>query len=104
MAWYRLYINSVGGGTECEGPFQYEKEEDAISEAYTMACEDYESFSGNHGITGIGDIMDCPEDYGLDSDADQEACWEAYCEERESWINYWVEEADNEFDIDEDYQ
>ena len=102
--WYRLYINSVGGGTECEGPMEYKSERDALDDARQMAIDDYESFAGYHGITDIGDIMECPEDYGLDSDADKEACWEAYYEEREGWMDYWVKEATGPDDIDEDYQ
>lgn len=104
MAWYRLYVKSVGGGTECVGPYEYKNERDAVDEAYNMAVEDYESFAGYHGIVDIGEIMECPEDFGLDSDADEEACWEAYYEEREGWLNYWVEEAHGPDDIDEDYQ
>jgi hypothetical protein len=108
--WYRLYIHSVGGGTECEGPFEYtsEKESDtfqmALEEAYRMSVEDYESFEGYHGIPDIGDIMEDKEEYGLDEDADEDACWEVYYEQRESWLNYWVVDAEGPDDIDEDYQ
>lgn len=102
--WYRLYINSVGGGTACEGPYEYKSEEDAMTEARIMAIEDYESFEGYHGIPDIGDIMGDMQDFGLDSDASEDDCWDVYYEQRESWLNYWVEEASGPDDIDEDYQ
>ena len=102
--WYRLYVRSVGGGTICEGPFEYKDKRDATDEAYNMAVEDYESFEGYHGIPDIGDIMEHKEDYGVEEDANEDECWEAYYEQRENWLNYWAEEAEGPDDIDEDYQ
>lgn len=102
--WYRLYINSVGGGTECEGPHEYNTEDEAMEDARLMAIDDYESFEGYHGIPDIGDIMENMEDYGLDRDASEDDCWDVYYEQRESWLNYWVAEASGPDDIDEDYQ
>ncbi len=104
MNWYRLYIDSVGGGVVCEGPLEFSSKEIATSAAYDMAVEDYESFEGYHGIPDIGDIMDNPEDYGLDADATDHECWEAYYEQRESWLSYWAERASGPDDKDEDYQ
>ena len=102
--WYRLYINSVGGGTECEGPKEFKSEAEAMEEAYQMAIEDYESFEGYHGIPDIGDIMDDKEGYNLCEEATEEDCWETYYAQRENWIDYWVKEATGPDDIDEDYQ
>ena len=104
MRWYRLYYKSVGGGVECEGPRKYTGEHDATVDAYLLAVEDYESFEGYHGIPSVDNIMDEKEDYGLASDASEDECWEAYYEERQSWLDYWVEEANGPDDIDEDYQ
>lgn len=102
--WYRLYINSVGGGTECDGPREYNSKNEAVDEARLMAIDDYESFEGYHGIPDIGDIMEYMEEYGLDSDASEDDCWDVYYEQRESWIDYWVVEASGPNDKDEDYQ
>ena len=102
--WYRLYINSVGGGSECEGPREYETKEDAMDDARMMAIDDYESFEGYHGIPNISDIMEEMEDYGLDRDASEDDCWDVYYEQREGWMDYWVVEASGPDDIDEDYQ
>ena len=104
MNWYRLYVESVGGGTNCSYPEQHACIEDAYVAAHELAVEDYESFEGYHGIPDIGDIMDEPEEYGLDTDAAGDECWEVYYEQRESWLSYWVEEASGPDDIDEDYQ
>ena len=102
--WYRLYINSVGGGTECEGPREYKTKEDAMDDARQMAIDDYESFEGYHGIPDIGEIIEDKEGYGLDEDTSEDECWEVYYEQREGWMNYWVVEANGPDDIDEDYQ
>ena len=102
--WYRLYIKSVGGGIECEGPREYRTKNEALDDASQMAIEDYESFEGYHGIPDIGDIMDDKEEYGLDKDATEDDCWEGYYEQRENWLDYWVKRAKGPDDIDEDYQ
>ena len=104
MNWYRLYVSSVGGGTVCEGPFEFSSEEIATQAAYDMAVEDYESFEGYHGIPDIGDIMEDKEGYNLSEDASEDECWEVYYEQREGWLSYWVEEASGFDDKDEDYQ
>lgn len=102
--WYRLYIHSVGGGEVCEGPREFKSKENAQDEARIMAIDDYESFEGYHGIPDIGDIMENMEDYGLDRDATEDDCWDVYYEQREGWLDYWVEEASGPDDIDEDLQ
>ena len=103
MNWYRLYVSSVGGGTVCEGPLEFSSKEIATQAAYDMAVEDYESFEGLHGIPDVGDIMEDKEGYNLSEDASEDECWEVYYEQRESWLNYWVEEALDSDDKDEDY-
>jgi hypothetical protein len=94
----------VGGGTECEGPREFNSKEDAQDEARMIAIDDYESFEGYHGIPDIGDIMEEMEDYGLDRDASEDDCWDVYYEQRDGWLDYWVEEASGPDDIDEDLQ
>lgn len=102
--WYRLYIQSVGGGIECEGPREYRTKNEALDDARQMAIEDYESFEGYHGIPDIEDIKNDKEGYNLDEDATEDECWEVYYEQRENWIDYWVKEASGPDDKDEDYQ
>lgn len=104
MNWYRLYISSVGGGTVCEGPLEFSSKDIATQAAYDMTVEDYESFEGLYGIPDVGDIMEDKEGYNLSEDASEDECWEAYYEQRESWLSYWAEEASGPDDKDEDYQ
>lgn len=104
MAWFRCYYQSVGGGIVCEGPIECADKNDAMMAAYRLAIEDYESFEGYHGIPDIGNIMNNKDEYGLSENASEDDCWDTYYEARESWIDYWVEEAKDENDIDEDYQ
>lgn len=104
MNWYRLYVSSVGGGTVCEGPLEFSSKDIATQAAYDMAVEDYESFEGYHGIPDVGDIVEDKEGYNLSEDASEDECWEAYYEQRESWLSYWAEEASGPDDKDEDYQ
>jgi hypothetical protein len=94
----------VGGGTVCEGPLEFSSKDIATQAAYDMAVEDYESFEGLHGIPDIGDIMEDKEGYNLSEDASEDECWEVYYEQRESWLNYWAEEASGPDDKDESYQ
>lgn len=104
MTWYRCYIHSVGGGVYCEGPLEFKNKFGAEEYAYDMAIDDYESFKGYHGIPDIGDIFDSWEDYGFEEYPFYDDAWECYQEERENWLDYWVKEAKDENDIDEDYQ
>ena len=102
--WYRLYIHSVGGGEVCEGPREFKSEEDARDAARIIAIDDYESFEGYLGVPDIGDIMDDMEGYGLDRNATEDDCWDVYYEQREGWLDYWIEEASGPNDTDEDLQ
>lgn len=104
MAWYRCYIHSVGGGIECEGPIEFNDKDSAYEYAYEMAISDYESFEGYHGIISAADIFDCPEDFGLKDSCSRDEIWEVYQEIKEDAIDYWIVEAKDETDIDEDYQ
>lgn len=104
MNWYRLYVSSVGGGTICEGPFEFISKDVATQAAYDIAVEDYESFEGLHGIPDVGDIMEDKEGYNLSEDASEDECWEVYYKQREGWLSYWAEEASGPDDKDEDYQ
>lgn len=58
--------------------------EEAESEAWQDAVEEYEQYSGLHGLRSISDIM---EEDGVD----EEDAITTYEEERESWLDYHVE-------------
>lgn len=86
-----LYVIEYGCGCGSnEMIVEAENEETAVRFAWEKACEDYESFEGLHGIPDIHDVC---EDYGIEDPTSSEA-EEAYREERESWLDYSVEEFD----------
>ena len=64
--------------------------DEATSYAYNQAIENYETYEGYHGIPDIEEVC---EDQGIEDTASEEAEI-AYREERESWLQYSVEEFD----------
>jgi hypothetical protein len=62
--------------------------QEAEAEAYQEAINSYESYEGSGGLRTISDIM---EEDGVD----EEEAEEIYNDERESWLDYWVEEDDD---------
>lgn len=65
--------------------------EEAEKDAYQRAIEEYESYSGYHGLRSVDDIM---EEDGVD---DEEA-EEIYNEEREGWLDYVAKPYSKEFE------
>ena len=65
-------------------------EDEANLSAWQKACDDYESYVGLHGLRTVQDIME------EDEIEDEEEASTIYDDERESWLNYWVEEYDPE--------
>ena len=61
---------------------QVKSQEDAEYLAWSLACEQYESYIGLHGIRDIDTIME-EDDYSY------EDALEVFKDERESWIDYW---------------
>ena len=62
-------------------------EYDANLYAWRQAMEDYENYEGMYGLRTMEEIME--EDELEEEDASQ-----VYEDEKESWLNYWVEEYD----------
>jgi hypothetical protein len=84
----KFYIKYGLGGSfnSCENMNWEEIEakdwEEAGRYAYEAACEEYEYYAGMYGISSI-------EEYIEDGMTEFEA-YEAFCDERESWIDYQV--------------
>jgi hypothetical protein len=77
-----------GGANEDDEIYEFENEDQAIHFAWEKACEEYDSYAGYHGLRSVEEIM---EEDGID---DEDEAWEVYCEEREDWIEYEVEEIE----------
>jgi len=89
MAWYIKY--GMGGGYGGEANVNWEEVDvDTLAEAedwaFESACEDFASY-------GEFDYEAFNEEY---PDANYEDEWEAYCQERESWIFYLAEEFEED--------
>lgn len=84
MPKYKIFAGSINGAQEID----IVKCKDAIEAskiAYDEAVADYESYEGLHGLRALEDIMD------EDDIEDEEAAWEIYRDERESWLEYYAE-------------
>lgn len=95
MAQYKIYAGLGGGfgGAQYIGTETFETEQAAYDYAFECACEEYDSYEGLHGLTLYNDIYENPEDYGLDEDATEEEIEDAFSNEREGWIEYYVKKV-----------
>lgn len=86
--WYGL-----GGGFGGARDFEIE-EFDTVEEgeqcAWELACDYYENYEGLYGLRSFGQIA---EEEGLDIEKDEDEINEIYNEEREPWLDYYVEEV-----------
>lgn len=102
MAQYKVYAGLGGGfgGAKYIETVEAASEEEAADIAYECAVEEYESYEGLHGLVSYGDVIDNPEEYGLDEDCqNEEYLWEAYEEERSTWLDYYVKEVQIEQEV-----
>lgn len=102
MAQFEVYAGLGGGfgGAKYIETVEVANEEEASQIAYEYAVEEYESYEGLYGLVSYGDIVDNPEEYGLDEDCqNEEYLWEAYEEERSTWLNYYVKEVQIEREV-----
>ena len=87
--WYGL-----GGGFGGARDFEIE-EFDTLEEAeecaWELACEYYENYVG---LYGLRDYEQIAVDEDLDIEKDEDEINEIYNEERELWLDYWVEEVE----------
>ena len=86
MPKYHIYASGVSQQAEYHGIHECKNEAQAETLAWEYACEDYESYAGLHGIMDLAEVA---EEYGFNENSN--AAWEAFCDERESWLNYHVE-------------
>ena len=103
MKKFKIYYGLSGsfGGAKFSHIEECKTREEAENIAYQLAVEEYESYEGFHGLASEDDIRENPEDYGLTEEATYDDYWDAYMEEVNSWIAYYVEEWDRR-PVDED--
>ena len=87
--WYGL--NGSFGGARYYEIEEFENEEKAYEYAWELACEEYSHYDGLHGLRSIDEIAE-DEELDLDNDEDLQVAEEIYNDEREGWLDYWVEE------------
>lgn len=102
MKLFNLYagLNGGFGGPTYRGSIYAKNEDEASEWAYELACEEYDSYSGMHGLFDPQDAYDNPEDYGLDENPTEEDIDELWREDRESWIGYYAVLAEDDENID----
>lgn len=98
MPKFKIYAGLGGGfgGANYITTNNFDCLEDAEEYAYAEASQTYDNYEGLHGLRTIEDIM---EEDGI---SDVEEAEEAYFEERENWLEYWVEEVDEDEEVNED--
>lgn len=102
MKKFNIYAGLGGsfGGASYQGTGDFKSLADAENEAYQLAVEEYESYSGCHGLLSWGDVAD---ENGLDYTEDSAEIDELYIEEMESWLDYYAVLADEDEDtLEED--
>jgi hypothetical protein len=90
-AWYGL-SGGFGGAKNYE-IIETETAQEANDYAWELACQEYDHYVGSYGLRDYDQIAD---EEGLDSEADEEEINEMYNEEREGWLDYWVDECKKE--------
>lgn len=65
--------------------------DEAEKDAYYRAIDEYENYSGYHGLRSVDDII---EEDGVDSDEAEEI----YNEEREGWLDYHAKPYSKEYE------
>ena len=99
---FNIYAGLGGsfGGATYRGTGEFKSYADAENEAYQLAVEEYESYSGCHGLLEWGDVADAN---GLDYTEDSAEIDELYIEEMESWLDYYaVLASEDEDTLEED--
>ena len=92
MPKYKIYagLNGGFGGANYIRTTKETTEKWAEEEAFEEACEIYDSYGGMHGLFNREDALE------ENPDLDEEELDEMYNEDRENWIDYWVEEETKE--------
>lgn len=106
MKQYNIYAGLGGsfGGANYQYTGFYETEDEAVDDAFQAACEDYDQYSGVHGLPSWEDAVEdyCtnlgidPEDFDKDDSEVLQEVEEYYDGARESWLCYRVVPTDED--------
>lgn len=103
MKQYNIYAGLGGGfgGANYQFTTLCETEDEALGEAFESACEEYEQYSGLHGLPGWEDaVREYCENNNLSedelTDEDSQEIEECYNDARESWLDYYVVATDKD--------
>lgn len=103
MKQYNIYAGLGGsfGGANYQFTTLCETEDEALGEAFESACEEYEQYSGLHGLPGREDaVREYCENNNLSedelTDEDSQEIEECYNDARESWLDYYVVATDKD--------
>jgi hypothetical protein len=88
--WFISYGLGGGfGGADNHEVIDADNQEQAEEYAYEMACQEYDSYAGLHGLRDLEMIMD-------EDECEEEEAEMTYNVERESWLDYSAEPIDPE--------
>ena len=100
MPKFRIYSGLSGrfGGDQYQYTDEFANKELASDQAYQEACDEYDNMAGLHGLRSWEECQEEAEkDFGDITDDNYDALADLteqiYNEERESWIEYRVEEV-----------
>lgn len=89
MAKFKIFAGLGGGfgGAKFIEIEEHESRSEASKSAYEYSIEEYENYEGLHGLRTREEIMEAEE---IEDECIGD---EAYIEERDGWIEYYVEEV-----------
>jgi hypothetical protein len=88
---YKIYAGLCGGfgGAQYIKTEEFSCEDYALLEAYTEACDCYDSCARQNGLFNEVDALE------ENPELSEEDLNDMYVDDRESWIDYWVEETED---------
>jgi len=88
---FRVRFGLGGGFGGCEmqewEEMDFASLDEAEKYAYELACEEYDQYDGLHGLRSVEQIME------EDEVEDYDEAYESWLDERESWLDWEVEEV-----------
>ena len=105
MSKYKIFAGLGGGFNSVQEHCieEFSSEEQAIDYAYDLACDEYDSYAGLHGLRDWSECREEAKGYSESDDYDDPDQYEndvenytnqIYNEDRESWIVYYVEKVE----------